>query len=130
MTGRLLADACALVVFHGEAGRGMSRPVREAMAHQPITVSAVTVWELTRKARLGKLPVLPEASTGGLVPLLRNYGYALLPLTPEIAERANALPHHHADPMDRMLIATALAGDMTILTSDRGFAAYGVKTLW
>lgn len=130
MIGGLLADACALVVFHGEAGRGMSRPVREAMAHQQITVSAVTVWELTRKARLGKLPVLPEAATGGLVPLLRSYGYELLPLAPEIAERANALPLHHADPMDRMLIATALAEDMTILTSDRSFAAYGVKTLW
>ena len=126
----LLADACALDPFHGQGGHGMSAAGRTAMAGSEVSVSAITVWELTRKARLGKLPVLPEAATSGFVPLLRSYGYALLPLTPEIAERANALPPHHADPMDRMLIATALMEGLTILTSDRTFAAYGVATLW
>lgn len=130
MSRPLLADACALVVFHGEAGRGMSAAAVQAMATDQIAVSAITVWEITRKARLGKLPALPLAAAGGFTALLRGYGYVLLPLDPEIAERANALPLHHGDPMDRMLIATALANGLTIVTNDRAFAAYGVMTLW
>jgi PIN domain nuclease of toxin-antitoxin system len=48
----------------------------------------------------------------------------------EDAERANQLPAHHKDPMDRMLIATALGNDMMVITDDNWFAAYGVKTVW
>jgi PIN domain nuclease of toxin-antitoxin system len=51
-------------------------------------------------------------------------------LTPEAAERSNALPPHHRDPTDRMLIATALLTGRTILTSDAAFAAYAAPTLW
>jgi PIN domain nuclease of toxin-antitoxin system len=32
------------------------------------------------------------------------------------------------NPMDRMLIATALCNDLTIITDDAAFAAYGVPT--
>ncbi len=37
---------------------------------------------------------------------------------------------YHKDPMDRMLIATAFGNDLTIVTDDRPFAAYGVRTIW
>ena len=40
------------------------------------------------------------------------------------------LPLHHYDPFDRLLIAQAIAEDMTILTSDRAFGKYSVKTVW
>ena len=53
-----------------------------------------------------------------------------MPLTWEDCERANALPAHHKDPMDRMLIATALAQDFTIVTDNGIFQRYGVKTVW
>jgi PIN domain nuclease of toxin-antitoxin system len=32
--------------------------------------------------------------------------------------------------MDRMLIASALGNDMTIVTNDRIIAGYGVQTIW
>ncbi|QYU68386.1 hypothetical protein J4558_26885 [Leptolyngbya sp. 15MV] len=43
---------------------------------------------------------------------------------------ATGLPPHHADPMDRLLIAAALADQATIITNDRIFTAYGVGVLW
>ncbi len=51
-------------------------------------------------------------------------------MTPSDAERANTLPPIHKDPMDRMLIAQALNAGMTIVTIDRLFATYGVRTVW
>ena len=37
---------------------------------------------------------------------------------------------HHRDPFDHLLIAQALAERLTLVTRDRQFAAYGVKTRW
>jgi PIN domain nuclease of toxin-antitoxin system len=53
-----------------------------------------------------------------------------MPLSRDDCERANALPMHHEDPMDRMMIATALHRDMTVIRDDGVFARYGVSTVW
>ncbi len=52
------------------------------------------------------------------------------PLSWEDADAANTLPPHHRDPIDRMLIATALRADLTVITSDAIFRQYGIKTIW
>lgn len=124
-----LADACALVVFFSMAGQGMSGRGREAMIGR-LAVSPVTVWEITKKMAAGKLPLLHGEDARDLVDFLDTRGYDFAPLTWEAAARANALPPHHKDPMDRLLIATALCSGMTIVTNDAVFAAYGVPTLW
>lgn len=95
-----------------------------------VAISANTVWEISRKVRLGKLPELPPPVALNLTAYLRREGYRLAPLTAELAEAANTLPPHHADPMDRMLIAAAMAEGATIITNGRIFAAYGVPVLW
>jgi len=43
---------------------------------------------------------------------------------------AARLPRHHGDPFDRMMIAQALARDLTIVTHDRAFEAYTVPIVW
>jgi hypothetical protein len=42
---------------------------------------------------------------------------------------AGALPRHHADPFDRMLIAQAARRQLVVVTADRRFTDYGVLTL-
>ncbi len=125
-----LADACALIVFLAmpDPDREMPRAA-PVMRAAEIRVSPVTVWEITRKAALGRLPAVwgPHAS---LAALLRSEGFELQPLGWDEAEQANRLPPHHKDPVDRMLIATALRNDLTIITDDAAFAAYGVPTIW
>lgn len=125
-----LADACALIVFLTDplAERVMPNSFA-AMRGEAVSVSPITIWEIGRKVAAGKLgpvwglwPSLPH--------LLRAQGYQSEPLTWDDAEAANRLPPHHKDPMDRMLIATALRADLTIITSDGVFPAYGVKTIW
>jgi len=121
-----LADACALIVFMAEGP--MSPRMRAVMEASDVVVSPVTVWEITRKADIGKL--LAQWQPGTLEALLTRQGFSQSPLTWEDAERANMLPPVHKDPMDRMLIAQALRLGAIIVTSDRLFEGYGVKTLW
>ena len=47
-----------------------------------------------------------------------------------MAERANALPQHHADPVDRMLVAAAELSGRRIGSSGRAFAAHGMAAAW
>ena len=80
---------------------------------------------------MGKLerPV-PPGFSGSLSAWLRQTGYRILPMTWDTCEQANALPLHHKDPMDRMLISLALDRGMTVITDDDIFGAYGVTTIW
>jgi PIN domain nuclease of toxin-antitoxin system len=45
------------------------------------------------------------------------------------ALRVRGLPWHHRDPFDRLLVAQALEAGFSLVTHDRGLAAYGVAVL-
>ena len=53
-----------------------------------------------------------------------------LPVTFEHALRAGALPAHHGDPFDRMLVAQAQSEGLTVVSRDPRIAAYDVPVLW
>jgi PIN domain nuclease of toxin-antitoxin system len=91
----------------------------------PFLFSAVTIWELRMKQALGKLDHVDRVDA-----LYEPDLVTLLPITHVHAEAAAALPLHHPDPFDRMLIAQAQVEDAVILTADRAFAAYDVRTAW
>jgi len=44
--------------------------------------------------------------------------------------RVAALPFHHRDPFDRLLVAQAAAEDLILVSADSAFDAYGVTRLW
>lgn len=125
----MLADACAIIIFYELGGRGMSARGLAAMRGR-LLLSPVTVWELTRKTADGKLPPPKLADAGNWVDFLRNRGFEPLPLSWEAASLANSLPMHHRDPVDRLLVATAMVAGLPIVTNDAAIAAYGVPTVW
>jgi PIN domain nuclease of toxin-antitoxin system len=84
--------------------------------------SAVTPWELGIKRALGKLS-MPD----GLVYALQSGGFVPLAISAEHAERAPALPIHHRDPFDRMLVAQAQLEALALVSADAGFGAYEVE---
>jgi PIN domain nuclease of toxin-antitoxin system len=61
---------------------------------------------------------------------MENYSMQLLPIRYEHILQLEALPVHHSDPFDRLLIAQAITESLPILTHDAAFAAYPVKVLW
>ena len=56
-------------------------------------------------------------------------GFQTLSMTVEHGVAAGALPLHHRDPFDRMLIAQAQLEGLTIVTRDRAFGLYDVPVL-
>jgi PIN domain nuclease of toxin-antitoxin system len=90
-----------------------------------VFVSAATTWEAAIKAALGRLRY-PDSIEAGV----EASGFEKLPITLHHAERAAALPPHHADPFDRMLVAQAEVESLTLVTHDRALAAYGRPVMW
>ncbi|HUB44049.1 MAG TPA: type II toxin-antitoxin system VapC family toxin [Acetobacteraceae bacterium] len=125
-----IADACALITYFALPDPYGTMPsAAPILRSQPVRVSPITIWEITRKVAIGKLASMwtPYPS---LSQLLHAQMFTIQPFGWDEAEAANQLPHHHRDPMDRILIATALMHNLAILTDDRLFAPYGVKTVW
>lgn len=89
-----------------------------------VFVSSASAWEIAIKAAIGRLrgPDDLEAE------LIRE-GIGSLDITVADALRAGALPRHHNDPFDRMLVAQAQNRGMTLATRDSMLAAYGVLIL-
>ena len=83
-------------------------------------LSSVSVTEIAIKSTIGKLPMNSDRVSRALADL----GITLLPYTTAHAMRLFDLPLHHGDPFDRMLIATALAEDLLILSADTLFREY------
>lgn len=108
----------------------MTARARGTMELGEVAVSAVTVWEIRRKVDLGKLGALHFPEEGNLTAFLERRGFELRGLSAQVAQAAALPPNLHRDPMDRFLIAQALAEGATILTNDRAFAACGAPTLW
>lgn len=122
---RLLLDT-AVVLWTLADDAKLSREARAAIvaADNVVVVSAASAWEISIKRALGRLDA-PE----DLADALRAARLEPLDITLEHATAAGALPRHHDDPFDRMLVAQAQAEGLTIVTRDRAFARYEVKTL-
>jgi len=91
-------------------------------------VSAITLAEIGIKVAIGKLP-LPKHPDYYLRHL-EALRAEILPVGVQHSLKLLDLPMHHRDPFDRLLIAQAKTEELTIVTQDRAFAAYGVATLW
>ena len=121
---RLLLDTHVLLWWM--ADRRLSRRVHAAIASpaNQVFVSAATAWEMSIKQALGRLDAPAD-----LPAQLESNGFMALPITVAHGLAAGALPRHHDDPFDRMLIAQALVEDLTVASRDERFATYGVAVL-
>ncbi len=91
-------------------------------------LSAASVWELTIKFQLGKLP-LPAPPLDFVPSRLETTRTDTLSISAVHALRVGLLPLHHRDPFDRMIIAQALVEGLPVLTADRIFRRYGIERL-
>ena len=127
---RLLLDTHALLWWlTGDSS--LSAVAREAIAEptNDIHVSAASAWEIATKHRIGKLP-----GAAFLVKDIRGIvaaqGFTELSITMLHGQIAGSLPRIHKDPFDRMLIAQAVTADLTLVSNEALFGAYGVTLLW
>lgn len=93
-----------------------------------IWISAASLWEITIKHSLGRGD-MPVSGSDALA-YFEQAGYLFLPVEPEHAVAVAELPHHHADPFDRLLVAQARQIPMHLLTHDTMVARYGETVMW
>ncbi len=87
-----------------------------------VWVSAANIWEIAIKHSLGRgdMPVSSQNAMG----YFKESGYRFLAIDAEHAIAVEALPAHHQDPFDRMLVAQALVEPMRLMTHDPVVALY------
>ena len=91
----------------------------------PVLVSAVVIWEVAIKRRLGKLEAPDD-----LLHQLQRAEVDLLPITADHADRVASLPMRHRDPFDRLLVAQAQSEELPLLSADGDLAEYGIQVVW
>ena len=114
------------------AQKGLSDRARAAIAGAAgnLFVSAITGFEIGVKAARGVL-VLPLPAGEWIERALTLHGIVEIPVTCALTVTAAMLPAIHRDPCDRIIVATALAHCMTVLTTDANIPRYpGVSVLW
>ena len=91
-------------------------------AKTTVWVSAASIWEIAIKHALGRgdMPV----SSQDALRYFSESGYRFLAVEPEHAVAVGALPAHHQDPFDRILVAQALVEPMRLMTRDPLVALY------
>jgi PIN domain nuclease of toxin-antitoxin system len=127
---RILLDTHALLWWL-DGDRRLTRRARVAIADHAnrILVSAASAWEISIKARLGKLPGALDVAAD-IAGAVRSQQFDALDITILHAQKAGRLPGPHRDPFDRMLAAQAQLEDLPIVTNDPVFGAFAVETIW
>ena len=93
-----------------------------ALQADNLAVSAFTFWEVAMLLAKERLD-FPENAATWRRELLEE-GLIEIPVDGDIGIRANALPDFHADPADRIIVATALSGHR-LVTADERILAWG-----
>lgn len=122
----MLLDTCALLWLAAGEDR-LSRTVVERINTSiSVAVSAVSAFEVAVKTAKDKL-TLPLPAPQWWNRVIEHHHLTVLHVSDEIFLKAALLPQVHSDPADRIIIATALIHDLTVVTTDQVFKHYGVK---
>jgi PIN domain nuclease of toxin-antitoxin system len=127
---RALLDTHAFLWWINDDPR-LSDTARELVGNgeSELFLSAASGWEIAIKMRLGRLEVREDPEQFIFDQLALN-DIAVLPISMNHALRTAALPDHHRDPFDRMLVAQSQIEQLPIVTADPLIARYAVEVIW
>lgn len=92
--------------------------------------SVASLWEMAIKIPLGKL-TLKSGTLRDFAALLKANDIEVLGVSADDAMGVGDLPvGQHKDPFDRLIAAQCLRGDLTLVSIDAAFDAYGVRRVW
>jgi PIN domain nuclease of toxin-antitoxin system len=129
--GRILIDTHCWVwsqfgYEHEFSTQGLSM-FKQAAADGILVLSVISVWEVALLESKGRLHLHMDCLEW-VRRALETPGLSLVPLTPEIAVESTRLPGEmHADPADRILVATARSLGARLMTRDQALLDYGRK---
>ena len=130
MTGRYLLDTHALL-FMDQAPHLLPVHLHALIedTRNRLFVSIASLWEIQIKSMIGKL-TMPLTLDRMMLRQQRENDIDLLPIEIAHIVEHKALPNHHRDPFDRMLIAQARVEGLTLLSRDKTLSRYDVALHW
>ena len=93
-----------------------------------IFVSSISLWEIAIKMSLGKLTL--RIGLDELLSFIMHSDITILQIKNDYLQKLLVLPFIHKDPFDRLLVATAITEDLTIMTIDENIHEHGVACIW
>ena len=117
------------------ADRALSKPARSAIGgaaeESAVRVSSISVWEVAMLVAAGRLELRMELEDR-LAEAEKVSAVRFVPVDNRLAAQSTKLPGRmHADPADRIIVATARALGAPLVTKDRKLRTYRhVETLW
>ena len=128
---KALLDTHAFLWWIGDSS-SLSAAARQIIADEKndIYLSAVSVWEISIKARTGKLNVFSGNLSEFIERQVRQNSFLCLPVTLTHSARIYELSNHHRDPFDQMLVAQSQVEKMPLLSADKMIRSYDVDVLW
>jgi PIN domain nuclease of toxin-antitoxin system len=122
---KLLLDTHVFLWWWQGSSRLGSRLRRAIAGADMVHVSAASTWEMAIKIALGKLRF-----EGRISDAIESCQFEELSISVNHAEAVRALPQHHTDPFDRLLLVQAQLESLTFVTHDRALEPYGIPILW
>jgi len=121
----LLLDTHILLWWiNGTAGKLPASLIATIEEAESIAISAISCFEIEWLARHGRIE-LEISLDEWFSSVFSEAGVNCLPITAEIARLAAALPEHHKDPQDRLIIATSIIHNISVVSADKQFSFYG-----
>jgi PIN domain nuclease of toxin-antitoxin system len=120
---RLLLDTHVLLWALAGSKR-LSDEARELIesSDNEVLFSAASIWEIAIKTQILRAELGVDAET--IIAAARNTDFTELAVSAEHAAGVAALPVHHKDPFDRLLMSQAITEPARLVTADRALAAY------
>lgn len=125
---RLLLDTHVWLWMLAAPGRLGEAEQQVLDTDNELYLSAASVWEIGIKHSIGRLH-LPEPPAEFVPRRLETTGVKPIPITVQDTLEVAALPMHHRDPFDRLLVSQAVARGLVLITADTRFSRYGVDLL-
>lgn len=91
-------------------------------------VSIASLWEIAIKVSLSRLEL--KTSFEKIEEEIIKNDFKMLSISFRDTLVLSALPFHHRDPFDRLLIAQSMNNDFILISKDPFFDSYQIKTLW
>jgi PIN domain nuclease of toxin-antitoxin system len=125
----LLLDTHAYIWFSTN-NRELSSTVKRLIedSENSSYISIASLWEMSIKISLGKLSI--DKDFKYIIQDLTESGINLLPISFDHILMSSALPFHHRDPFDRIIVAQSLCEGMKLLSVDTIFDQYSSDRIW
>jgi len=126
---RYLLDTHA-VIWYFQSSADLPKKIKNIieLSENDMYICSISLWEIAIKVSIGKLNL--GFTFNEMVNDIKSRNFNILQIEDKYLNGLFSLPSIHKDPFDRLIISTALAEDLTIITVDENIQKYDVDWVW